>query len=155
LDERGADGEIPPFVDYVCWSMARTVVAVTVNCNECDALLAEEFSTEPSRPCPVCGSLARRFHVEIAETCQIDDLLGVEGREAGLSRSKGWFIRSYTRLVPQMSRGGTLAYVKRIFDRRADRYVETVTIHETGEIIHHCDEPLSKHQGHGLPRRKK
>jgi hypothetical protein len=57
-------------------------------------------------------------------------------------------------LVAQVSRGGALAYHTRLMDRDADRYIETVTMRETGEAIHHCDEPLSKHQGHGSARRR-
>ena len=78
----------------------------------------------------------------------------MEARRAGFSRRKGWFARSFMRLVPQRSRDGALAYHKRIMDRDADRYIETVTMRETGEVIHHCDEPLSEHQGHGAAKQK-
>jgi hypothetical protein len=50
------------------------------------------------------------------------------------------------------SRGGALASRTRVMDRDADRYVETVTMRETGEVLHRCDEPLSEHQGHGSAR---
>jgi hypothetical protein len=129
---------------------------VSVLCNSCGALLAEETAlAEPRQPCPVCGSTARRFDAEVVAKCEAEALLGMEGRRAGLSRQKGWFIRSFTRLVPQVSRGGAPAYLTRIFDRDADRYVETVTMRETGEVVHRCDEPLSVHQGHGSARRQR
>jgi hypothetical protein len=54
-----------------------------------------------------------------------------------------------------VSRDGALAYHRRVMDRDADRYIETVTMRETGEVVHHCDEPLSKHQGHGSARQRK
>jgi hypothetical protein len=131
-------------------------IDVSVHCNSCDALLAEETSLADQRqPCPVCGSTARRFQVEVVEKCEVEDFLGMEGRRGGLSRHKGWFIRSFTRLVAQVSRGGALAYHTRVMDRDADRYVETVTMRETGEVVHHCDEPLSEHQGHGSARRQR
>lgn len=47
---------------------------------------------------------------------------------------------------------------ERLIDRDADRYFEKVTDPDTGEIIHHCDEPLSEHWATVLPsstRRKK
>ena len=37
----------------------------------------------------------------------------------------------------------------RVIDRENDKYLETVTYPETGEVIHHCEEPLSDHFGHG------
>jgi hypothetical protein len=129
---------------------------MSVHCNNCGAALAEEVSVaDPRQPCPVCGSTARRFDVAVVEKCEVEAFLGMEGRRAGLSRQKGWFIRSFTRLAPQVSRGGALAYLTRIFDRDADRYVETVTMRETGEVVHSCDEPLSAHQGHGSARRQR
>jgi hypothetical protein len=127
---------------------------LAVHCNNCDALLPEETAlADPPEPCPECGSTARRFHVEVVEKCEAEAFLGMEGRRAGLSRRKGWFIRSFTRLAAQISRGGALAYHTRVMDRDTDRYVETVTMRETGEVVHHCDEPLSEHQGHGSARR--
>lgn len=91
----------------------------------------------------------------MTEKCEVEDFLGMEARRAGLSRRKGWFKRSFTRLVPQLSRGGALAYHARVMDRDGDRYVETVTMRETGEVIHHCDELLSEHIGHGSSRRER
>jgi hypothetical protein len=38
-------------------------------------------------------------------------------------------------------------------NRREDRYTETVTDPDTGEIGHHVDEPLSKHRGHGSAKK--
>jgi hypothetical protein len=129
---------------------------MSVHCNNCGAALAEEVSlADPRQPCPVCGSTARRFEVEVVEKCEAEDFVGMEARRPGLGRRKGWFVRSFTRLVAQVSRGGAPAYHTRVMDRDADRYVETVTMRETGEVVHHCDEPLSKHHGHGSARRQR
>ena len=46
-------------------------------------------------------------------------------------------------------------YKKRVIDRRNDRYTEDVTDPETGEVIHHCDEPLTEHRGDGPAKSKK
>lgn len=40
-------------------------------------------------------------------------------------------------------------------DRENDRYSETVTEYETGIVIHHCNEKLSEHTGHGSAKRPK
>jgi hypothetical protein len=41
----------------------------------------------------------------------------------------------------------------RVIDRENDRYLETVTDPETGEVVHHCEEPLSEHFGHGSDKK--
>jgi hypothetical protein len=49
---------------------------------------------------------------------------------------------------------GKLVHLQRLIDRDNDQYLEKITDYETGEVIHHCDEPLSRHQGHGDAKRK-
>ena len=46
-------------------------------------------------------------------------------------------------------------YKEWIINRRGDHYREVITDPETGEVIHHCDEPLSEHRGHGSAKSKK
>jgi hypothetical protein len=46
-------------------------------------------------------------------------------------------------------------YKEWIINRRDDHYREVVTDPETGEVLHHCDEPLSEHRGHGSAKSKK
>jgi len=45
--------------------------------------------------------------------------------------------------------------LERVIDRENDHYKEVVTDPTTGDVIHQCDEPLSKHQGHGSAKFKK
>jgi hypothetical protein len=40
-------------------------------------------------------------------------------------------------------------------DREHNRYRERVIDPETGQVIHECDEPLDKHQGHGDAKTRK
>jgi hypothetical protein len=35
------------------------------------------------------------------------------------------------------------------FNKRDDRRYEHVEDLETGEVLHHCDHPLTEHRGHG------
>jgi len=37
----------------------------------------------------------------------------------------------------------------RVIDRENNRYLETITDPDTGEVVHHCEEPLIDHRGHG------
>ena len=43
---------------------------------------------------------------------------------------------------------------EKIEDRENDRYYEHIVNPKTGEIVHHCEEPLSQHRGHGAARKK-
>ncbi len=126
-------------------------------CAACDAMLGEDFCRpDPYRvPCPVCGSTARRLHVSVTERAEILETLAMEARRAGLSRRKGWFIRSITKFARQRNRGGGISRVDRVLDRDADRYTETVTMRDTGEVVHQCDEPLSAHRGHGSDKKNR
>ncbi len=49
----------------------------------------------------------------------------------------------------------TLRKIERTIDRERDWYSETVTDPETGEIVHRCEEPLSKHRGRGSAAKKR
>jgi hypothetical protein len=42
-----------------------------------------------------------------------------------------------------------------IIDRRKNTYYERVVDPATGEVVHHCDEPLTSHQGHGDAKQPK
>lgn len=121
-----------------------------INCNE---VLTEDFR-DPEIPCPHCGSTARAFSVEIADTVEVIDTWRMRGYRAGVSRKRGLFIDSLSGYVAQRGRGGAIAQVVRVIDRDRDPpwYTETVTMRDTGEVIHHCSEPLSQHKGHGADR---
>jgi len=44
---------------------------------------------------------------------------------------------------------------EQVIHRENDQYKEVVTDPETGIIVHHCQEPLSKHRGHGSAKKTK
>lgn len=96
----------------------------------------------------------RQFSVEIIETVEVLESLRIRGYRAGMSRTKGLFVDSSNGFVKQRSRGNAIAQVARIIDRDRDCYTETVTMRNTGEVIHHCSEPLRQHTGHGTNRGK-
>jgi hypothetical protein len=134
-----------------------TTTAGPSQCADCNKVLGEEFCLPGTErlPCPNCGSMGRRYALEVGVTNQILPSLHAEGRRAGMSRGKGWFKRIRMALVAQVSRGGAIAQHERIIDRDNDRYTETVTIRDTGKIVHHWDEPLSEHRGHGSDKPKR
>lgn len=78
------------------------------------------------------------------------------GFKSGLSRTKGWFQKVFVGYTPQFSRGGALALVERVAKRVnfGNWYSEKVTMKDTGEIIHQCEEPWDQHQGHGSAKKR-
>ncbi len=38
---------------------------MAVKCSNCETTLGEDYSTEPRKPCPVCGSTVRQFTLEV------------------------------------------------------------------------------------------
>ena len=61
-----------------------------------------------------------------------------------------------TSAVPDFNRDrAKLVHREQIIDRENDRYFERVTDYENGEIIHECEEPLSKHVDRGSAKKKR
>lgn len=83
---------------------------------------------------------ARAFDLDKHRLCPYRDYPGPSDQKVGddLNRKTGLWMK-----------------IKIIIDRDNDAYQETVSDPRTGQIIHHTDEPLSEHQGHGSARSKK
>jgi len=99
--------------------------------------------------CPTCG--ARLFFQALTATVETHSVLDYKGKRSGKS---GWFRIGRT--------GNSWSYrlarwlrLDRVIDRERDHYEETITDPITGKIVHHSNEPLSKHQGHGSAKHKK
>lgn len=127
-------------------------VTQATRCQTCRELLDESPSLLPEQrvSCPNCGSLARHFEVTVSETLTVRDAIGLKARHAGVSKpflesKSGWSF--YRKTKQWFSR-------EMVVDRENDKYKELVTNPETGEVIHHCEEPLSQHRGHGSARNK-
>ena len=45
--------------------------------------------------------------------------------------------------------------IHRIIDRVKGWYYEHIVDPETGNVVRHCEEPLSKHQGHGSAKKSR
>jgi hypothetical protein len=113
-------------------------------CEPCDALSLEEI--DPDAPdqllCKGCGATI--------------PVLGPPGTalsgqiwRSGQSKRKGRLAKLRLAFTPQANRGGAIGLHERSICYHADHYSETVTICETGEVTHRCEEALSVHRGHG------
>jgi hypothetical protein len=72
---------------------------------------------------------------------------------SGVSKAKGWLAKMLVAFRPQHSLEGALARHERVIDRQNDRYFEKVTLCESGDVTHLCEEPLTVHQGHGSAKK--
>ncbi len=102
-------------------------------------------------PCKNCGSTKRNYHVCILESMVARDGISTKAKRA-------WEKKPYIEdlAVPDYSRSlEKIVHRERVIDRDNDRYFEKITDYESGEVIHHCEEPLSQHQGHGNAKPKK
>ena len=127
-------------------------VIPTVKCQDCGEVLNETPATQADErgPCPACGSKARHFEVVISETVEVHEKLGLKARHG---KSGKPFLESVSGDDLHRKSGKWMS-LERVIDRENDKYKEIVTDPKTGEIIHHCEEPLSQHQGHGSAKKR-
>ena len=121
-------------------------------CAACKAPINTSKDTPEKRAaCPNCGS-TRRCH---------DISLHLKGATARVGM-RLWVKRlGQKRLHVEVRSGashcqklGKLVEHERLIDRANNRYFEKVTDYESGELIHHANEPLSEHHGHGSAKKK-
>ena len=124
-----------------------------VKCNSCGGLIDEPENTELELrdPCPSCGSKARLYTIELQGEITFREKLKIKARHGGVGEVKP-FLELQTgddfyRKTGEWSRR------EKMEDRENDRYLEHIVNPKTGEAIHHCEEPLSQHQGHGSAKR--
>lgn len=123
----------------------------TTECADCGApITTDADATEMRRPCEECGSTKRAHSVSIVETLVVRDGYGLKAKRPGQKKP---YVEDMS--MPDYSHSrGKHVHKKRVIDRDNDQYFEKISDYETGEVIHHCEEPLSQHQGHGDAKRK-
>jgi hypothetical protein len=123
-----------------------------VRCANCNGPIDEppDLPAEARQPCPTCGGKTRAFEASASDTFPVREKIGFKHRDA-----KRKMIAQGVNGADLFRKIGKWMHLERFFDHRGDRYVETVTDPETGEVIHQCDEPLSQHQGHGSAKKRR
>lgn len=121
-----------------------------VTCAECDKVLDETFIPHENQmiPCPVCGCIIRNVEVTIKEEFHLYETFGIKSKEKGFKKPRQEIVQGHDLYVTKNK------WVKkyRLIDRKNDKYIEE--IYEDGKIIHHCNESLSEHFGHGSAKFK-
>ena len=128
-----------------------TEIHETTECADCGAPVDNHAdASEMRKPCNACGSIKRIHNVSITETIVARDGFGLKAKRPG---EKKPYVEDLSMPDYSYSRGKHV-HRQRVIDRDKDHYFEKITDYETGEVIHHCEEPLSQHRGHGDAKRK-
>jgi hypothetical protein len=129
------------------------LVFTEVQCGECGRALKESPNAlvENRKPCPECGSLARRIDASISVTVETHSGLGLKHKRPGVKRA----LLEQKQGASFSTRLGRWMRRTMVVDRENNRYTEKVVDPTTGQTIHDCDEPLSDHQQRGSAKRPK
>jgi hypothetical protein len=111
-----------------------------ITCDECGVPL--DPGTPKGSPCPECGCKVQRLHVVVSETITIHSAEGFRIRMKGTA---GW-VKEHLQGADLHRKSGKWMHKERTIDKEGDRYREVVIDPKTGEVVHHCDEPLSEHR---------
>jgi len=122
-----------------------------VQCGNCQGPIDEptDLPAENRKPCPSCGSTIRRINVRVSDTLTCHESLGLKLKDStgkSLSESLGG--------DDLHRKSGKWMHKTRIIDHKGDRYKEVVTDPLIGDLVHECDEPLSRHRGHGSDNKR-
>ena len=129
-----------------------------VSCSNCgEQLSLEVASSQHKRPCANCGSTTRDIAITVEDSITLHDGVGWETDDPSLpSRKKQKKTRVEGSSGSEWStRLAKMVHKERLIDRKNNRYKESVTDIQTGEVIHEVDEPLSQHTGHGSAKTPK
>ena len=119
-----------------------------VKCSNCGRMLDAQADRKTGVPCPNCGCCQRTIEADVVNELGIRYQMKAKVRDPNLTGKKKHRLE-ITAGDDLHRKSGRWHNLDRRIDRKSDRYTETVTDPETGQVIHHCDEPLSKHRGHG------
>lgn len=123
----------------------------TIKCGDCGADLPSEWAGSVHRPCSECGSIHRVVTLTTHEGVQIRECM--EGRIKDPTFNSKKNPRVKFKVGASYSRARKKWMHREMYvDKRQDQYREVVSDPDTGEVIHQCEEPLSKHQSHGDAR---
>src|SRR5688572_28030397 len=115
-----------------------TEVGTGTRCGQCATPLTErsDLPVDERTVCPRCGSLARRFEVELCSQVHLRSTLRTRAR----TEQGRWFLEQRGGWDFWRSAGRWMDKVRRI-DREANWYEEVVIDPETGGVVHEVHEP--------------
>lgn len=122
----------------------------SITCTDCGTTLDQDVGDRDRVPCPQCGSMKRSVSLKLSDTvhCPVTEWVDMKLKNPNLPSKKK--LRAHIQTGQQMSvRLGRYVDKERVLDKENDHYLETVVDPVTGDVLRHCEEPLSVHQGRG------
>jgi len=115
------------------------------NCSNCGKLLGSEFcgSSEDRLPCPDCGSTARTWNLVIREQVNLQVHMKLHSKHREGTRK---VVREEYAGDDLHRKTGKWNLLRRLIDRKNNRYEETITDGATGERLRDVAEPLTEHR---------
>lgn len=124
-----------------------------VVCSDCKTVLNQRASEVGRACCPQCGSTNQSLYIQFEEQIQTTEWVDMKLKDLSLPSSKK--LRVHMQSGQQFSVNlGRHVDKTRVLDKENDRYLEKVTDPLTGEVLRHCEEPLTVHQGRGSAKFK-
>jgi hypothetical protein len=123
-------------------------------CNDCHHVFVP--GTGIDGPCPNCGSQSLTIRLGFSDTVDLNLKDRLDGKviDPSLS-SKKKVRRTFMVGADKRVKDGRWMHKERTLDRDLNQYKERVIDPLTGEVVHHCEEPLSDHTGHGSDKPRK
>jgi hypothetical protein len=122
----------------------------TVICTNCETPLTvdqtETLAVLP--PCEKCGSIGYTVKLSVNEQITLHEQVKGKVKNDALPSHKK--VRAEFITGEELRKSdGKWVNKDRYWNKDRDIYSEKVVDQNTGEVIHSCEEPLSKHTGHG------
>jgi len=132
-------------------------ISQKIECTNCGERLPDEWiSLEVKGNCPRCGSPCKTISMEIVEKAAFDIKESLAGKMKDINyNSKKNPRYEFFEGDDLRKSDGKWMKKRRVIDKNNDKYLETVVDPETDEVVHHCEEPLSQHFGHGSAKTRK
>lgn len=127
----------------------------SMHCTDCGEPLDEEVSSAPENsPCPKCGSQKKTVCLSFSEDINLQLKDSLRGKVKDVTKTGKEKLRKDFLTGDDLHRKSGKWYKKdRCIDKDNDHYKEMVVDPENGEVIHHCEEPLREHRGHGSAKK--
>lgn len=124
---------------------------ITAFCKNCNSEIPYENGISK---CPFCNSDNIMIKCSIFEKISIkgSEFCEYQGKDSSLKSKDKKRLWGKMGMVKSQKTPTGNAYLERHFNRDEDLYYENVT-DENGNEIHHCQEKLSKHIGHGSAKK--
>ena len=124
-----------------------TSSAESAICSACGTTFAESEATEDGTRCmcPSCGSTGRVVSAHAEDTIPFSDKVALKHKRPGYKKP---ILESVSGMDLHRNTG-RMSNLTRVIDRLNNRYTETITDPETGEVLREVDEPLTGHTGRG------